>query len=564
MRWVCLSALLLLALPCHAADRNIVSAWLVDSLVKVFPDTRASSSSEMKVASARNGHTSLQLALRSDSKQNVKVRVIAPRNGNAALSAKSFHVGFVRVDSHPTDTPIDEVVRPEVGPYPDPLFPLPAEISLQSQRTEAVWISVFTPADTKPGTFRGLIEIEAGKQRTGLPFQVEVFAATVPKEQKLRVTNWLWFEQERMEKHFPRIKRDPERYWRVLENIGRTMSDYKQNVAFIPVRTLAKPHLVDGVVRYDFILFDRWVDTFDKAGMSRLIEGGHICSREGGGYDAPIILSTDFIENGALVQKNLPADDPRAEQNLREFLRELRTHLKEKGWLNRYLQHIHDEPHGPEMPTYKRLVRIVREEMPEVPTIDAISLEEDLPSQQETTIWVPLLSTFDNKLSAIADHKTQGGQGWYYICMHPRGRYLNRFVDFPLVKVRLLHWINYRYSLSGYLHWGGNFWMDRPYDELQPNWGGDTFLPAGDNTIVYPDPENDSVFVSTRLEIQRQSEEDYELLLDIAQHSRQRADALAAKVIPDFTSYARDVNQFRQFERELLTLASQSQSSSGR
>src|SRR5258708_27810317 len=49
-----------------------------------------------------------------------------------------------------------------------------------------------------------------------------------------------WFEHELMEKHYPQLKSDPDRYWRVLENIGRTMAEYKQNVVFVPVRTLAK------------------------------------------------------------------------------------------------------------------------------------------------------------------------------------------------------------------------------------------------------------------------------------------------------------------------------------
>ncbi len=39
----------------------------------------------------------------------------------------------------------------------------------------------------------------------------------------------------------------------------------------------------------------------------------------------------------------------------------------------------------------------------------------------------------------------------------PAGRHLNRFIDYPLLKVRLLHWFNFRHNLTGFLHWGGNF-----------------------------------------------------------------------------------------------------------
>src|SRR6266849_9394814 len=49
-----------------------------------------------------------------------------------------------------------------------------------------------------------------------------------------------------------------------------------------------------------------------------------------------------------------------------------------------------------------------------------------LRAQKETTIWVPKLGTFDERLDAIAAHKACGGQSWYYICLDPRGKYLNR------------------------------------------------------------------------------------------------------------------------------------------
>ncbi len=560
MRRLLVGFIFFFSLPLHAAQCDNLSAWLADSLVKVFPDSPAvTSKPELALVSARNGHISLQLALRSESRRVIRVRVIAPSLGHAALKVQTYRIGNVTVNSHPTDTPLEEVVRSEVGPYPDPLFPLEKEIRLEASRTETVWVSVFAPADARPGIYRATVEIDAGKQKLRLPFQVEVFAATVPKEQKLWVTNWLWFERELMAKHYPQLKSDPDRYWRVLENIGRTMAEYKQNVVFVPVRTLAKAQLADGAVQYDFGLVDRWIEIFDKVGMARMIEGGHLSGRLGGGYDSPYVIPTDLVENGQIVRKELPADDPRAEQNLRQFLRQLRIHLKEKGWLSRYVQHVHDEPHGAEMPIYRRFVHIVSEELSGVPTLDAISLREDISSQEETTIWVPKLGTFDEGLDAIAAHKARGGQGWYYICLDPRGKYLNRFIDFPTLKVRLLPWLNYRYGLTGYLHWGGNFWTDRPFENVQPDWGGGFVLPAGDDAIVYPDPEHDAVFVSVRLEVMREGIEDYALLMESARRAPERTDALARTVIPAFTDYVRDVAQFRKFERELLVLATEAQ-----
>jgi chemotaxis methyl-accepting protein methylase len=55
----------------------------------------------------------------------------------------------------------------------------------------------------------------------------------------------------------------------------------------------------------------------------------------------------------------------------------------------------------------------------------------------------------------------------------------------------------------------------------------------------------------------RKGIEDYELLMESARHAPERTDALARTVIPAFTEYVRDVNQFRKFERELLVLVTE-------
>ncbi len=135
MRKLLVWLLCFISLPVYGSQHDNISAWFVDSLVKVFPDSPgATPKLEMTLASARNGHTSLQVALRSEKHRVVRVRVVAPRLGNAVLKVQTYRVGTVKVNSHPTDTPLDEVVRPEVGPYPDPLFPLSKEILLEGSR----------------------------------------------------------------------------------------------------------------------------------------------------------------------------------------------------------------------------------------------------------------------------------------------------------------------------------------------------------------------------------------------------------------------------------------------
>ena len=531
-----------------------VSFWPVDALVKVFPDqvqdTNRAGQETWLVP--RNGHASVQFAIRSAAPiKNLNAQVTC----SGDLQCEVRHVGYVPVSSNPPDTPTDEVLRPAPAFFPDPLFET-FPYTLPPNRTDAIWVTVYAPASAKPGTYRGELAIQAGTARVAAgSFQVQVADAAVPARQTLRVTNWFNTSPE----HFANFytlsgSADDDRYWTLLANIAAVMAAHRQNVILTPVMELTTPRVEGTNLTYDFSRLDRWVETFEKAGIP-IIEGGHLLSRVSG-YQTPIRVPAYVIENGKPVVAKLTADDPRAEAYLHSYLSALYAHLQARGWTKRYLQHIHDEPHGDERPIYNRFAKLIRGELPGVPTVDAVSLDQDLSFFAEVAdIWVPVLGSFDNQMDKIRAHTSAGGQAWFYTCIFPQGRYLNRFTDLPLIKTRLLHWLNFRYGFSGFLHWGGNYWSREPFDNVQPVINdGLTLLPAGDNAIVYPWPEKYSVHSSIRLEAMREGIEDYELLVALSEHDPDKARQLAAEAIPHFTDYIRDVPAFRKLQRRLLGL----------
>ena len=528
-----------------------LSVWFVDPLIKVFPDDppgihEAGSGSCLV---ARNGHGSVQLALRpAAALKGVHVTVRASEK----LKVQARRAGYVPVGSNPSGTPYDEIIRPAPALYPDPLFE-DAAFDVPAGQTTPVWITVYAPADTPPGDYRGEVEFTAGgRTLKRLAFQVRVARAMVPPRQTLQVTNWLSLGEGRLGSYY-RLDKNPDTYWTVLENIGRVMADHKQNVMLTPVFSLAKPSVEGGSIRYDFADLDRWVAVFEKAGVLGTIEGGHLLGRASG-YQSGIVVPAYVIEQGKVVQKRLAPDDPRAESFLNSFLGALHAHLKEKSWVGRYIQHVHDEPHEHEAPVYNRYAQVIRRNMPGVPTIDAVSLQQDIGFFADVCdIWVPVLGSFDRLLPAIQAHVERGGQGWFYTCIGPQGRHLNRFIDLPLLKTRLLHWFNFRHNLTGYLHWGGSSWGPKPFQNVQTVLNDNTtLLPAGDNAIVYPDAARNTVLSSIRLEAMRDGIEDYELLVALSRKNPARARALAAAAIPNVSDYVRDVAGFRKLVQQLL------------
>ena len=541
---------LLLTSPVLAG--TAVTVWPVDSLIKVFPDDPAGKNRAPEQAwlIARNGHASVQFAVRAGAPvEALGVKVAL----HAGLRAEVRRAGYVPVRSKPPGSPVDELARTAPARFPDPLFEdLP--FRLNANETAAVWITLYAPAGMKPASYKcEAVFSSGGRTVARVPFRVQVARAAVPPKQTLKVTNWFTLDEKGMERYYD-LAGHPERYWDLLGNVARVIADHRQNVILTPVLSLTEARVDGGSLSYDFSRLDRWVEIFSKAGAADIIEGGHLMDRASG-YDSPLRIPVFVVENGAVRRDALDASDPRAEAHLNSYLPALYAHLKEKGWLDRYVQHVLDEAHGSEPPVYLRYVALVRKNLPGVPTIDAIDQTAGLLGDA-CDIWVPQLGKFDDGFEAIREHVKKGGQAWYYTCLFPQGRYMNRFIDYPLLKTRLLHWFNFRYDLTGFLHWGGNYWDADPFGNAEPAIeNGKEVLPAGDAFITYPWREKNSIHSSIRFEAMREGIEDYELLHALAAKDPEKARQIARKAVPGLTDYLRGVSEFRRVQAELLDAA---------
>ena len=532
-----------------------VSAWPVDALVKVFPADRPAwpPPSAPELVAARNQHVALQLALRAPARLEgvtAECRPLAGPGGTLPADVRVQAVGLVVVGSRTDDVADDELVGEAPGWYPDPLVDLP--LTLEVDRTRAVWVTIHVPKQAPAGLYHSAVVVRHGEREIGRSdFRLRVVTAEVPSERSLRVTNWFRVD-DRHAKQFWDAPQFSDRWWSLVANLARVMSEYRQNVVLTPTLDLVEL-LPDGSARFGFGRFDRWVETFQRAGAIGFIEGEHLVGRAGG-YDEPLVVPVLLREGEKVRKVELPLDDPRVQPFLDAFLPALGRHLDERGWKPIYLQHVLDEPHGDEPAAYSRVAALVRTHLPGVPTIDAIDAH-DVPDalREASDVWVPQLGRFDDQLALLAERQRAGHEVWFYTCLFPRGRYMNRLMDFPLIKTRLLHWLDYRYGLTGFLHWGWNFWSPEPTKDTQPVINlNQTLLPSGDAFIVYPDRARLSVLPSLRLEAMRAGIEDYEMLAALSRRDRAAADALAREAVPSFTDYVRDPAAFRRIEAKLV------------
>jgi len=555
-----------LSLVCPAAAIALIAsgcgrstpleAWFVDSLVKVFPDHPVGRNrlAPAVFPAARGSHLSIQVALRSDvGIGDIHVEALPLAGPGMPIGRmQARKVEYVVVTTNTPNTPPEELERKAPALFPDALAP-GFPMTVERDRTRSVWITVPVPEDQDPGDYRGDILIrQGGAPLMRLPYAVTVKPARVPRQIPLAVSNHFTFADARM-LQFYGAARFSDAWWDVVGNTARFLGQYRQTSILADPVSLATTEVTGGRLVYDFRNFERFVGAFDAAGVRGDIEGGNLLVRERR-RDAPVKTRAWIADGGRAVLSEVPLSDRRAGEFLSAFLPALKASLEKNGWTARYLQGVLDEPNAWEREDFVQTALLVRKQLPGVRIMEPVGARQDLGFMEKTAdIWVPCLGSFDDKLDVLGRHAQSGGTLWYYTCLTPRGRYPNRFIDYSLTKVRVLHWINFRWGFRGFLHWGGNYWGPEPMKDTQPVINeGRTYLPPGDAYITYPDRAGRSLYSSIRLEQMREGIEDYGLLVELSRLDAEKAKAIAGKMLRSFVDYVRSPAEFRAIYQELL------------
>ncbi|MHB0998257.1 MAG: DUF4091 domain-containing protein [Armatimonadota bacterium] len=523
--------------------------WVEDPLVKVMPYLPAPTvqSTQITVDAVRNEYESAQVIIRAEKDISKLTVSVSPLSGPSKTVPKvdAKFLGYLPVKHGTTDMPDEDLVAKAPADIPDSILDV-RSVSVKTSRDQSVWLTVYVPKGSSPGTYTGTVQIASETGSQDIPISVKVHPVTLPDDCTLYVTNW--FSTANIAKsHNLQMWSEP--YWKMLEVYARSMNDYRQNTVLTPIFELitAKSD-ASGNLTFDFSRFDRWVELFKKAGLTT-IEGGHLGGRSS--WEAP-----DFDAGRMRVIGPDGADVPytsvkvtseEERKFLSQFFPALQKHLDEKGWTKDYFQHLVDEPIPANAESYKKLSSYVREFAPELKIIDASMCREIAGA---IDIWVPQPQEVEGAMDFFKERRKAGDDLWFYTCLSPKGKYMNRFIDQQLIKTRLLHWMNFKYDMTGYLHWGYNQYQGDPFADLEPNWGGDTYLPPGDSHIVYPGRRGP--LSSIRLEAMRDGLEDFELLKLLAKKDPKKAEKISSSVIRTMTDYTIDPAEFRAARAELI------------
>ena len=163
-------------------------------------------------------------------------------------------------------------------------------------------------------------------------------------------------------------------------------------------------------------------------------------------------------------------------------------------------------------------------------------------------IPVPRLEVYDHDKEYYSKVTEDGGKVWCYSCCYPiEPWWLNKFIDLPTRYARMIKWACYAQGITGFLHWGFNFWSGESAYGLNPN-----VRFKGDGFIVYP--AEDGVLMSNRGLSTTVGIEEWELLSKLGKKDAASARALARRVARTFRDFTDDPDVLDQTRAELFTL----------
>lgn len=558
---------------------GIDGVFQIPSVVKVFPETvfsperkPISRQNPAVVFAARNEDETLQLAFRAEESGLWRLNVSAPvSESNRALPVpEAGAVGYVPVN-YPTNyyhLPYEKSYLRQIpttgnscdgweGLWPDPVIPItladpqdasafdPSQgydndsyrlaeagksglLELTAHQTRSLWLTFSIPKDAAPGLYTGTVELTSldGQTKQIYPYRVRVFSATLPD----LPANGATYDLRVVSEFFRKGETGKEAGQRLIE----FMAKRKLSPDSIPVSLKWEYDPETGKSSCDWTEFDKTASWyFDQLHVRWSYTPGFYLF----GWGMPPRTRDDFTP----YQGEYPYPDAdRAvlnEDYKKAYQSQLEcfwNHVKEKGWQDRFVLYISDEPFysKPEIITQmKTLCAMIHEVDPAIPIYS--STWRHIPEWDGSiNVWgighygiVPP--------EQLEKSKSRGDSFWWttdgQMCL-----------DTPYSAIeRMLPWWCWRWGADSYEFWGATWYTYNPFDFGWHRYIPQTDTPTskyfvrypnGDGYIIYPGSliGRDDIITSVRCDAARDGQEDALLLALLDRAIEKAADSNSA------------------------------------
>jgi len=369
--------------------------------------------------------------------------------------------------------------------------------SLPGRTLRPVWISFEIPRDAASGEYSGIIKVFSDKYHTELPVKINIQEQVLPKphDWKYRLDLWqnpwiiasYYHLEPWSDEHILLLKR----HLKLYADAGGTFittyavhSPWADNSYMIEGTMIDWLKRKDGSWKFDYTIFDKYVQTAMEAGIDEAIT-----------VYTPVPWGNRFRymdeSSGNYIYAEWAPDATEYKTFWNIFLNDLKAHLLQKGWLEKTYLGINENA----MEYTLAASRIIKENSMDWKITYAGNWHPDLTQILDDYC---LVIGSEPSREQVAERKSRGATTTYYVCCTPARP--NNFVFSPPVEGRYLSWYASAFGYDGFLRWAYDAWPADPERDARH-----TLWPAGDCFLVYPGGNS-----SIRYEKLREGIVDYE------------------------------------------------------
>ena len=368
----------------------------------------------------------------------------------------------------------------ETSLRPDRLIKI-EEMQVPARTVRPVWITVNIPRDAAPGKYKGSITANCDGKVMTLPFSLEVSKKVLPEPKDWKFHLDLWQNPYAVARYF-NVPLWSKEHFDCMRPIMEHLASAGQKVITTSIfqhpwnsqtedpfeSMVGKFKGLDGTWRYDYTVFDRWVEFMMSCGITQQIDCYSIL---------PWHLTFEYFDSAlnCTVTKKMEPGSKEYEDYLLPFLTDFAKHLKAKGWFEKTCIAMDERPKDLLEHAYAIVFKAEKNFKIEG-AVNYFGPEVAERMYDISFLFREALLTPEQ----LSSHLAKGNKVTIYTCCNPQRP--NTFIDSNPSESAFLGWFVASAGYSGYLRWAYNSWVKDPcVDARFRTWR------AGDCYLVYPD-----------------------------------------------------------------------------
>ena len=335
------------------------------------------------------------------------------------------------------------------------------------------------------------------------------------EEQPIRCTNWFYCDSLA---DVYGVDVFSDRHFDIIESFVKTAASHGSNMILTPAFTPPLDTMVGkqrktvqlvgvkqekGVYSFDFSLFEKFVKICLENGI-RYFEHSHFFTQWGAEH-CPNIMATVDGEYKRIFGWETEASSEEYINFLTAYIKALVPAIEKLGIKDRIYFHISDEPSECHLDNYRYARKKLKEIMPDIKTIDAMSSYEFC---EQGIVDIPVVREISEDMEKFVN-------GCHEFWIYYTGGVINngnsnRLITLSQARNRLLGVHMYVAGATGFLHWGYNYYYDvlthgvfNPLSDPCFYFGS-----PGTSYLVYPSLDGKAI-PSQRLKVLREAIGDY-------------------------------------------------------